>query len=392
MRGLLAASMALAAALPSEAAAQTQAVVGDEPLCETCTLTMSVLATLGTADGTGALSGKPFTVFSDSRGRYWVVAFREAPMVFAADGQFLQRAGRMGQGPGEFRWPRSGGVAGDTVFVFDSGHRSLHIIGPDLQYSRSVALGPIAPYSFDLLEWPSAVLFSGLYASSDNAGFPLHVLDVSGRTAEVSRSFGSDAGVLIPSQQAQEVVSPERRLARVISVANDGRIWSAYPSQLILTQWSHDGEVLGQIKRVARWFPESAELGLPTIGTPEEAPRPWLTALRSDEADRLWIYAYVPSPDWRDAWTPAMREDYERRRQVTTPQGVPASLRPADWQVLDTVIEVLDPTGRGVVVRRRLPHYVIKVFDDGRVATYAETEHGVPFIQVLSVSLAGRGM
>ena len=44
--------------------------VPDAPTCPRCTIAATVVATLGTVDGPGALSGRPY-VIADGRGRYW---------------------------------------------------------------------------------------------------------------------------------------------------------------------------------------------------------------------------------------------------------------------------------------------------------------------------------
>lgn len=58
---------------------------------------------------------------------------------YDADGRFLQRAGRSGQGPGEFSnafliWP----MPGDTVWVGNYDPWEFHVFGPDGKWARTV--------------------------------------------------------------------------------------------------------------------------------------------------------------------------------------------------------------------------------------------------------------
>jgi hypothetical protein len=53
------------------------------------------------------------------------------------------------------------------------------------------------------------------------------------------------------------------------------------------------------------------------------------------------------------------------------------------------MIEVIDPTRPGVVVRERLNGYVSHVLSDGRWIVYRETAIGVPYLEVIEASLEG---
>lgn len=62
-------------------------------------------------------------------------------VVFDAAGGFLHEFGRMGDGPGEFKWPNSYVVMRDgTTVVGNAGHRAYHIFDPAGRYVRMVRM------------------------------------------------------------------------------------------------------------------------------------------------------------------------------------------------------------------------------------------------------------
>ena len=62
-------------------------------------------------------------------------------VVFDAAGGFLREFGRMGEGPGEFKWPNSYVVMRDgTTVVGNMGHRSYHIFDPAGSFARMVRM------------------------------------------------------------------------------------------------------------------------------------------------------------------------------------------------------------------------------------------------------------
>lgn len=69
-------------------------------------------------------------------------------LFFDSAGRFVQEIGRLGDGPGEFRFPRWLGQCGtDTVAVFDAIHNSITYLGPAGSVIRSVPLPSVV--SFD---------------------------------------------------------------------------------------------------------------------------------------------------------------------------------------------------------------------------------------------------
>jgi hypothetical protein len=54
-------------------------------------------------------------------------------IIFDSAGQFVRALGRVGDGPGEFRWPQSLGLRWDSLWVGDATHRRITTFGPSLE-------------------------------------------------------------------------------------------------------------------------------------------------------------------------------------------------------------------------------------------------------------------
>jgi hypothetical protein len=63
---------------------------------------------------------------------------------FDPRGNPLGSIGGEGEGPGEFRWPTSGGWIGDTLWIRDANLGRLTLFSPEREFVRTIAVGPIA--------------------------------------------------------------------------------------------------------------------------------------------------------------------------------------------------------------------------------------------------------
>lgn len=78
--------------------------------------------------------------------------------LYSPDGKLLGRAGRRGAGPGEFAYngrmaALSGGLIGDSIWVYDAKARRVSIFSTTGRFSRSISVVPLSsgPTSFDPL-------------------------------------------------------------------------------------------------------------------------------------------------------------------------------------------------------------------------------------------------
>jgi hypothetical protein len=327
-------------------------------------LTLEPLVTLGTRDGPGALVSSPITVSRDSRGRYYVLQFRETSsiLVFALGGEFLQAIGRRGQGPGEFEHILYFDVgSGDSLRVYDGGTRRRTVLSPTWEYVSSSRMDVDA---FNAIELPTGeTVINGVVNSPDRIGLPLHTVDEQGH---LQRSFGSFDDVAIYRGDLQYLMW--RRMAP----AGVNGVWAAPPNRYVIELWDTNGERQRELLRDADWFKPYTERVPPT---PDRPPPPALSSLHLDATGKLWVAIAVPALDWADRLGPAVETPYGKQYRASNPEA---------W---DTVIEVIDPAGGRVVASQRVSPLVSGFIDDEHVYAYREDDEGVPFIDVWQLRL-----
>jgi 6-bladed beta-propeller len=363
-------SLWLVVVSPAVAGAQGPAPVRvpDAPTCPRCTIAATVVATLGTADGPGALSGRPY-VIADGRGRYWAFVHDVPPMVFDAKGGFVRQVGAMGQGPGEFSSPMSGmATPGDSVLVLDGYGQRGTMIGPDLEIARLFRL-PVEIIDGVAIHWPDDIIASGTIRTAEANGRPLHRVSLAGSTAVVTRHFGPVDPSSRPGVPAQTVW---------LSAAKPDGMWSAEAREYRLTLWSANGEPLRILERKPPWFAVRSTGG----GSPTTPPQPSIAAIREDpNTGWLWVLARVAAPTWRDAWPP----------QATAPGVSEISGKSIAYEKMyDTRIEVLDTRAGRVMAQGQLKGMVLNALPGNRVATYVVDTAGYPHINLVALRLVPR--
>ncbi len=357
------------AIVPWRSLASAQVVsIPNEPTCSRCTITTEVIATVGTADGPGALGAVP-GIEGDANGRYWVFNGPEAPLVFASTGQFLTRVGRTGSGPGEFRMPYTvWSLPGDSVAVIEGGGR-VSVFDPALKFVRNFMIPILDPLGTLILDWPKRIVVNGQIRTSDRLGWPFHALDVSGQVTRITRSFGPGDGKVLPGSQGR--LAMRHQLAR----ASSGAYWSAAAYTYTVSRWDSNDELVTTFERRPVWFAQPSD-GLP--GGPEKPASPRLLGAREAPDGLLWIYVLVPAPTYARAWRQVAAD---LKRGVTE---IPASK--IDYEFLyNTRVEVIDPNSRRVVTSTLLDGPVRAVMPNGLIAIPNTTPDG--WIQIRIVRL-----
>lgn len=138
----------------------------------------------------GQLDGPPAHTFGEVKdvrpidaGRF-VVLDAHAPVVKLYDmsGRLLAATGRDGQGPGEFRWPAAAAVAGDRLYIVDTGNRRIQefrVADDEMAFVRVFRL------PFDARD--VCAVGKRVYVSGLHEGHTVHEVSVDG---EIVRSFG----------------------------------------------------------------------------------------------------------------------------------------------------------------------------------------------------------
>ena len=62
---------------------------------------------------------------------------------------------------------------------------------------------------------------------------------------------------------------------------------------------------------------------------------------------------------------------------------------PADYELKRTLIEVIDANAKRVIARHTFDGYIVAVLQDNHVASFVETEAGVPILTIHRLKLHG---
>jgi len=351
--------------LPTALHAQEREKVPQQPSCLECRIELTRVVAIGTADGPGALPAFPHTMARDSRGRYYL-AFQRGfmPMIFDARGRFLQEIGRRGEGPGKFRSAEIVDVGpGDTVYVFDRDTGRMTVLSPELEVMRTVIVGYV---------WDAAILSGARVAVNvgrmdrAGAGLAIHEYDSSGQNI---RSYDEYAAL------ATEPVRSVRYLAR-----GSRGLWSVPTAfEYVLTLWDSLGNPILELERDAEWYPPYKEI---KSATPDNPTSPMIRGVWEDRDGLVWTLGYLSSVDWaRGLGRPVRREG-----QLFYP-----AVEGKD--VVDGMIEVIDPTTKSLIASQRLPDPITLVVAPNLIATKNEHKDGWYFVEVTRTGIVrgGRG-
>lgn len=310
-------------------------------------LEASRVAVLGVPDGDGAI-GTPIAVARDRQGRFLVVS-REFPdeiQIFSPSGAYLGKAGRSGEGPGEFRSVSQVFVLGDSIHILDTRLRRHSVLSKDLRHVRSESV-PLELLGGGILPMPGGVLVANAVVRTlDALGNPLHVL----RESRITASFGYAEGSIFPGGGNDW---------RALWPSTAGRFWAGQRLNYIIEEWTADGEKTRELVRRASWFPHRSE----PYTSIAEGPAPQLRKLLQDESGRLWTLSAIPDERWRSTVVEGEPDAHGNRLSV---------LDPHRWN--DSVIEVIDPNRGEVVASLRLDPYFAFLLDPGYVALSRVTD------------------
>ena len=304
------------------------------------------LARLGTISDSavpGAMAGVAY-VTHGPRGRLFVSSQRvPSILVFEPDGRFARTLGRRGAGPGEYARPtppRFGPA--DSIYVFDMQLRRGTVLTPNGEYSRSFNTA-------SFLGGRTLVLAAGVVVVAEDirtrerVGYPLHAVSPDGK---LTLSFGADT-----PQYRADLPALTRR---VIAHAGDRQVWSARPTAYVIERWDPaTGIRTARIERKVPWF----EPYLERPGSPRAIrPRPLISALWQDSADRLWVLIRVADESWRPTVHPDTAEAQAMRYDPAASSSPERRDRWFDW-----IVEVIDIHSTEVLARLRLSRSVFAV-------------------------------
>ena len=346
--------------------------IPDDLNCAGCSIISEVVAVLGAADGPAALSSGPRTRM-DAEGRFWVFSQGMMPKVFDQRGAFIRAVGTRGPGPGEFQGPSDlWQLPGDSVLVEDYPAR-LHLLDPELRYVRTMPSPLLGSKDAIALQWPTSVVVNALDPRPPKFGLPLHLVDFSGPTARVLRSFGGNG-------QSVNSSTMYTRLDYALTPSRTGGYWSAAAAWYTISKWSEQSEREFTLERRPEWFPGESDL-MP--GGPEKPPSPRCMGVSEDETGLLWSFCRVPSADYQKAYA----ELPDGAKGVG--EGPSNSAEPLGELLYHTTIEVIDPVARRVVARRTIDDAVQSVLPGQQAAVVDHSAEGVPTVRIIRFVLHG---
>lgn len=232
--------------------------------------------------------------------------------VFDSTGRFLQRIGRAGGGPGEFRDVQSVGFGpGDSLWVVDRMF-AAHLFTPlpAGEYVRTVRLerantGRVTPYGF---------LSAGVVT---NTGFGAPHL------ATWDGTLRAEFGATAPAADMDDRMGAP-------ALRDSAHAWVGYAKRYVIELLGTDGQVHQRIERDLPWFPLDTTKAAPWDGRP-------MTMIHSMQVDRdglLWVLVRRANANWKPPAPRAGGPAPIEARSVL-------SIQLAD--VFEGTIEVLDP-------------------------------------------------
>ncbi len=357
--------------------AHAQTLIPDAQSCRSCSIASTIIATLGASEGPGALSSIS-GVSVDSKGRYWLFGQGRMPSVFGPRGDYIADVGKKGNGPGELMDPYTfWQLPGDSVAVFQAGGK-VSIFDASLQFKRSLVVPFMEVFAAAIANWPRRVIINGQLRTARGIGWPLHTLDLASSTPRVIASFGPGDGSVSP------ISGYFHTRNHVIPPDSSDTFWAVASSIYRITQWHAVSNArLLTLERRPRWFAKLSN-GLP--GGPDKPPSPKIQGASKDEFGMLWVFALVPSPTFRQAWSKwneAIRSGMKE---------VPGNY--IDYSLLyDTRVEVLNLQTRRVHAVTTLRGNVLSVLPTRRVAFVTTAPDSTPrvIIQRLEVRTSADG-
>jgi hypothetical protein len=337
-------------------AAQEVVRVTEDAACQ-CEMQAELQVTLSDMDGRAGLA-RPLVVSRTPDDHYLVVPDIDQSVVldFDAEGAFVGRVGRKGQGPEELflvmdieRGPA------DSLIVLDSGNNRIAALPPGLhptRVARTTRL-PVGGGQLGVLDDGDFVVLDAIHYGG---GDRLHVVDPEGRLV---RSFMPNPPVS-RSGAAEQIP----RLRRRMSARPDGLIAVSHNTEYTVEIWDASGEHLKTLDRAADWFPRYEDRGR------DGEPTANLYAVHLDSAGRVWTLVQVPDANWRDA--PELRGGL-------LPGGPPPVVMDRRY---DSIVEVMDPETGRLLASSRVDSMLTQLLSDGYAASYWQDEIGNPFVDI----------
>lgn len=317
----------------------------------------------GEDDGPGSL----FTITQhhviDSEGQHWI-ADNSSIQVFDANGNWIRRVGREGEGPGEFddAFPLAA-LPGGGVLAFDRSQARASDFTADGRLGTTVR-------TLSEVQWASvlesgALILNRVYVDEDAPGRILWVVK---------------PGQSLDRPTAMEPVEINRfrpwDTTRLLapSTKSPDQFWAAVKNRYHVELWDvSTGRRTAVFTRDVDWFPDVVVEAGGNQVSPSKPPPASLESVYQDTNGLVWLAVSVPAPDF----AAHLREEVYGDRTVWVPDN-PSNL----WV---SMVEVFDPASGEIVYSQRFDRRIIKILGGHPVAvSFPEIDpSGVESIRVV---------
>jgi len=233
---------------------------------------------------------RPVSVAEDDKGNIYVLDTKDfCVKKFGADGTFLRRFGRRGQGPGEFQNPWTIGVVGQTRLIVYSGSSDFYIFDIDGKYvdhfllSRYQGILPAFMHSDRLVGYSFELRGEN---SRDNK--ILKIYDFKG---QAQHKFG-EPFLLETAQKTWSANLPQ------ITVDDKDNIFVAFVNQNRIEKYSGTGRLTLSIDRALpykieyRYEKSTMDIGGKVVPIDQNVFTPVSRGIGIDGQGRIWVMAF----------------------------------------------------------------------------------------------------
>ena len=326
---------------------------------ERCGMTLVPVAEFGESSGAGMIEGGGDIAVDRSGRLYMSMLGGDHVLVFDADGTFLRRIGRRGEGPGELMSIRAFAVVEDGTFVILDSGRGVILkfdwTGQLLDEVRPEGWAPIGTGVGLVSMGGARAVYQAAFRRGDRAGYPLHLINLA--SGELEASFGSETG--------EFDINRERALEVVHARGPDESIWMARNRAYWIELWERDNRLVLSMRRDIAWFPDALVDEEGGHGGPGSEPEPFLYSVAADDS-LLWVMIHRSD----ERWAEAEPDDYEMQ--------------------VDTYIEVID-WKRGRVIASQRFDQILSQIAPGLVGEMEITAEASVRLRTLRIELEAAG-
>jgi hypothetical protein len=234
---------------------------------------------------------RPISVAEDDRGNIYVLDDKDnCVKKFGADGAFVRRFGRKGQGPGEFEYPMTIGFGAPGRLVVSSMSSDFHVFNNDGEYVGHFRLPPYRGISPTILNSDRVVTYA-FQVDGENSR-DNHVLAVFDFKAQARHEFG-EPHLLDTARKTWQA----NFMQIAVDAADD--IFIAYANQNRIEKYSGTGRLLLSVDRALpyeieyRYKKSTMDVGGKAVSIDQQVFTPVSRGIGVDGRGRIWVLTLI---------------------------------------------------------------------------------------------------